>query len=79
MTGKAEAVLRKLRQRQALRRLNNPERRNRILEQFNRDNLDDVAPIGGAEQGMKLLSEMNSLTDDHDQYVKSLMPTVKVV
>ena len=74
MTEKAEAVLRKIQQRQALRRLNNPERRDRFLEQFNCNNLDDVGPVGGQE-GTKLLSQMNSLVDDHDEFVKSLAPS----
>jgi hypothetical protein len=31
------------------------------------------------KEGRKLLSEMNSLVDDHDEYVKSLAPRVDVV
>jgi len=31
-------------------------------------------PIRGVEQGRKLLSEMNSLVDDHDEFMKSLAP-----
>ena len=46
MTEKAEAVLRKIRQRQAIRRMNNPDRRERILNDFNRPTLDDVVPVG---------------------------------
>jgi hypothetical protein len=41
--------------------------------------LDDVGPVGGAEQGMKVLSEMNSLADDHDEFVKTLAPRVDVL
>ena len=62
MTEKAQAVLRKLKQRQALKRLNNPERRNRILDQFNRENMDDVGPVGG-DKGEKFLSELNEMAD----------------
>jgi len=50
----------------------------RLLNEFNRENLDDVGPIGGAEQGMKVLQEMNSLADDHEEFVKSLAPSVVV-
>ena len=28
-------------------------------------------PVGGAEQGMKVLQEMNSLVDDHGEFVNS--------
>ena len=58
-------------------RMNDAQNRGRILALFNRSTLDDVGPIGG-EHGMKVLQEMNSLVDDHDQYVKSLMPGVHV-
>jgi hypothetical protein len=30
--------------KKALKRLANPERRNRILNEFNRDQMDDLAP-----------------------------------
>jgi hypothetical protein len=63
MTNKAQKILQKMNKRQALNRLAYPKARNRILEQFNRENLDAVGPIAGAEQGMKVLSEMNSLVD----------------
>jgi hypothetical protein len=37
------------------KRLNNPVRADRILNEFNNSTLDDVGPVGGHEQGMKLL------------------------
>jgi hypothetical protein len=40
--------------------------------------LENVWPIGG-EQGMKLLSEMNSLVDSHDEFVKCQAPRVDVM
>ena len=55
-----------------------PERRDRILNEFSRENLDDVGPTGGAEQGRELLSEMNSLVDDHEEFVKSVAPRVDI-
>jgi hypothetical protein len=33
--------------------------------------LDPVAPVGGAGQGITALSVMNSLVDDHDEFVKN--------
>jgi hypothetical protein len=71
MTEKAEAVLRKIRQRQA-------HRRDRILDEFNQSTLDDVGPLGG-DQGMKLLSQTNSMVDEHDKFVNSLMRTIDVL
>jgi hypothetical protein len=62
-----------------LARINDAQERDRVLDQFNQSTLDDVGPIGGAEQGMKVLSEMNSLSDDHEAFVKSLMPTIDVL
>ena len=38
-------------------RMNDAQNKDRVLDQFNRENLDDVGPLGG-EQGMKVLSEM---------------------
>jgi hypothetical protein len=58
--------------------MNNPERRERILREFNREITDEVGPVGGADQGMRVLSEMNSLADYHDEFVKSLAPTVNL-
>jgi hypothetical protein len=46
------------------------------IDQFNRSTLDAVGPIGGREQGMKALRKMNSLVDDHDEFVKCLGPRV---
>ena len=51
-----------MQKRQALKRLTNPERRNRILDQFNRENMDDARPVGG-EKGEKFLSELNEMAD----------------
>jgi hypothetical protein len=48
--------------RQALKRLTNSERRNRILYEFNRDNTDDVGPVGG-DKGEKFLSELNEIAE----------------
>jgi hypothetical protein len=45
MTEKAQTVLNRLKVRRLFR---NAERRNEILNEFNRDNLDDVGPIGVA-------------------------------
>lgn len=46
--------------------------RDRILREFNASTLDNVGPMKG-DQGMKVLSEMNSLTDEHDQFARSLV------
>jgi len=62
MTEKAQAVLKKMRKQQALKRLANPERRNRILDQFNNSTLDDVGPLGG-DKGETFLKELNEMAD----------------
>ena len=41
--------------------------------------MDDVGPIGGAEQEMKVLNEMNELESGHDEFVKSLALRVEVL
>jgi len=66
MTEKAKGVLDNLRKRQA-------QTSDRALDEFNRSTLDDVGPVG-KEQGTKLLGELNSLVDDHEEFVKSMMP-----
>lgn len=65
--------------RRILAILNVPRRRTRVRDSLNRSTLDDVGPIGGAEQGMKVLSEMNSLADEHDQFMRGLAPRVDVL
>ena len=59
MTTKARAVL----QRMIRRRLfGNPRARDRVLGQFNKENLDDVGPLGG-DRGEKFLMELNEMAD----------------
>jgi hypothetical protein len=43
-----------------------------VLVDFNASTLDPVEPLGG-DQGMKILS------DQHEEFVKSLAPKVEVV
>jgi hypothetical protein len=75
MTVKAARILQKMK----LRRLfQNHRLREKVLEEFNRSTLDEVRPVGGEEQGMRVLLEMNSLADEHDALVKSLSPHVDV-
>ena len=42
------------------------------MGEFNRSGLDEVGSVGGQEEGMNVISEMNSLVDDHDGFVKCL-------
>jgi hypothetical protein len=62
MTDKAKTILQKMNKRQAMKRLANPKARNRILDQFSRENLDDVDPIG-ADKGEKFLGELNEMAE----------------
>jgi hypothetical protein len=50
--------------------------RHRVLHQFNQPTLDSVELVGEAEQQTKSLSEMISLVDDHEQFVKSMPPLI---
>jgi hypothetical protein len=70
MTDKAKKIPKKMKRRRTLFR--SPEARDRVLGEFNRTSLDEVGPIGG--QGMRVLQEMNSLVDDHNEFVKSMAP-----
>jgi len=74
---KAGRILQKMNRRGALKRLANPKARNRILDQFNRENLDDVGPLG-VDHGMAVLRKMNDLEAGHEEFVKSLAPRVVV-
>ena len=71
-TTKAGEILRRIKRRSLFQ---SPEMRDRVLDEFSRSTLGDVGPVGG-EQGTKRLSEMNSLVDDHEEFVKSLAPNV---
>jgi hypothetical protein len=58
-----------------LTRMNDGERRDRVLGEFGASTLDNGDPIKG-DQVMKLLSEMNSLTDEHERFLKYLISGV---
>lgn len=56
--------------------LNNPEVRDRILNKFNRDQLDDVGSVGSAKQQMRVLGEMNDLGQAQEQIIRESDPKV---
>ena len=62
MTDKAQRILQKINKRQALKRLANPERRDRILREFNQSTLGDVGAVGG-DKGETFLKELNEMAD----------------
>ena len=62
MTDKAKKILQRMNRRKAVKRLANPERRDRILKEFNLDQMDGVGPLGG-DRGEKFLSELNEMQD----------------
>jgi uncharacterized protein YfeS len=81
MTNKAQKILQRMNKRKALKRwreFSNPERREKVLAEFNRDQMDDVGPLGG-DQGIAVLKEMNDLEVGHDEVVKSLAPRADVM
>lgn len=79
MTEKAEKILNYLKRQDGKAKLwrlfRSPGRMDRILEEFNKSTLDDVSPLG-QDRGMSVLKDMNALEADHDEFVKSLAPSV---
>jgi hypothetical protein len=66
VTIKAKTILQRMNKQKALkhwREFSNPERRERILNEFNRETMDDVGPVGGKEQALKVLQEMGEAQD----------------
>ena len=51
-----------MQKRQALKRLANPEKRDKILNEFNQSTLDPVGPFA-MDRGEKFLSELNEMAD----------------
>ena len=49
-----------MQERQALKRLANPEKKDKILNEFNQSTLDPVGPFAG-DKGEKFLSELNEM------------------
>lgn len=50
--------------------LNDPRQKKRLLESLNRDTMDAAAPLGKGE--MTILKDMESLDQEHDQYMQEL-------
>jgi hypothetical protein len=62
----------------ALARMNDDQRRDRVLGEFTASTLDPVGSLGG-DKGMAVLKDMNDLEAGHDEFVRSLAPRVDVV
>ena len=62
MTQKARKILQKMNKRIAMKRLANPEKRDKILNEFNQSTLAPVGPFAG-DKGEKFLSELNEMAD----------------
>jgi hypothetical protein len=80
MNDKAHAVLQRMKRRdarKASRLFRDPQVRERILDEFNRENVDDVEPLS-RDQGMAVPKEMNDRESGHDEFVKSLAPSVEL-
>jgi hypothetical protein len=69
MSAKAKRILALLR---------DPRHRERMMQSMNRDNTDSATPVGGQEQGMKVLQEMNGLDQEHDQHIQDIGPKLTV-
>jgi hypothetical protein len=74
MTAKAQNIINRIRQkdrsRRNLARLTDPGYRNRLLESLNRDTMDAAAPVGNGQ--MTILKDIESLGQEHDQYMENL-------
>jgi hypothetical protein len=74
MTDRAQALLRKMR---ASKLFGDPKATDRILDDFSRSTLDDVGPVGGHDQSMRVLGEMNELGEE--QIIRDSFPRVDVL
>jgi hypothetical protein len=82
VTIKAKTILQRMNKQKALkhwREFSNPERRERILNEFNRETMDDVGPVGGKEQALKILQEMNELDEAQDQRIRERFSKINVL
>jgi len=52
--------------------------RRQLLDQFNKDNLDDASPVGG-DRGMKVLDDMNDLASPEDEVYRKVGAGLKVI
>ena len=66
-----------MRSRKALRLFRSPEKRDRIHNEFNHGDMDDAGPVG-RDQGRAVLKDINELQAKHDEFAKSLGPTMNV-
>ena len=59
--------------------LSDPKRRDQALAEFNRSTLDDVGPVGGQDQQMRVLGEMNELAKEREQLIQESVPTTNLL
>ena len=52
--------------------LNDPKHRARLMTGVNRADQDQPAQVGGGDQEMTILKEMNAFEDDHERFMDSL-------
>jgi hypothetical protein len=58
--------------------LNDPRNRKKMLRAMNRDNTENVGPVGGQEHEMKVLQEMNEMDKMLDRHIQDIGPKVTV-
>jgi len=76
VTDKAGDILKRVKRRSFFQ---TPEARNRVLDQFNQSTLDDVGPMGGREQEMKVLHEMNEMGAQEDEVYRTAGSGLKAI
>ena len=72
MTEKAQRILDKLNKKN---RKTPRSIRDTVLQQFNASTLDDVGPVAGGDQEIKVLKEMNELQEFENSALKREMIT----
>jgi len=75
-TNKARNILERMKRRQLFRA---QEMRDRVLDQFNRDNMDDVGPVGTPDQQSQVLTEMNNLQAEAEEIYRNVGAGLKTI
>jgi len=66
-TNKAGEILKRMKHRNLFR---SPETRDRVLDEFNQDNLDNVGQVGSPNQQSQVLNEMNNLASEEGRLLE---------
>jgi hypothetical protein len=62
-----------------LARMNEGQKKDRALEEFNQSTLDDVGPVGSQDQKMRVLGEIWELGEAQEHITRESVPTISVL